>query len=149
VVAAVVVASVFELATPFKSGDMRGALALAATAADAHTVTLVRSGFQESMQTSWYDDPERSGLLTSPTSYYPIPGAVVPLPVVLTPEMATFVEHRIDDALPSTDHFLAVTVSGSAFEPWLNEVFRDRGYVATEVGQVNLFTVTEFTRQPS
>jgi mannosyltransferase len=149
VVAAVVVASVLELATPFKSGDMRGALAIAAGAADAHTVTLVRSGFQESLQMSWYTDPVRSGFLTAATSYYPIPGEVMPISVDLTPEMAAFTKERIDEAIPSTDKFLAVTVTGSPFEPWLNEVFEERGYTSTVLGQVNLFTVTEFTRQPS
>ena len=49
--------------------------------------------------------------------------------------MATFVEHRIDDALPSTDRFLAVTVSGSAYEPWLDEVFRGSRLSSTEVGR--------------
>jgi hypothetical protein len=149
VVAAVVVASVLDLATPFKSGDMRGALAIAAGAADAHTVTLVRSGFVESMQMSWYTDPVRSGFLTAATSYYPIPGQVIPISVDLTPEMAAFTKDRIDQAMPSADRFIAVTLTGSPFEPWLDEVFRERGYTATELGEVNLFTVTEFTRQPS
>jgi hypothetical protein len=146
VVAAVVVASVLELATPFKSGDMRGALEIAAGAADVHTVTFVRSGFQESLQMSWYTDPVRSGFLTAATSYYEIPGEVIPISVELTPEMAAFTKQRIDDAIPSADRFLAVTVTGSAFEPWLNEVFTERGYTSTVLGQVNLFTVTEFTR---
>jgi len=149
VVTAVVIASILELATPFKSGDMRGALAIAASRADANTVTLLRSGFQESMQTSWYDEPERAGLLASPASYYPIPGTVLPLPVELTPDMAAFMQKRIDAAIPTTDRFIAVTVSGSAFEPWLTELFNERGYTAQVIGQVNLFTVTEFTRQPS
>jgi hypothetical protein len=63
--------------------------------------------------------------------------------------MAAFTKERIDEAIPSTDKFLAVTVTGSPFEPWLNEVFEERGYTSTVLGQVNLFTVTEFTRQPS
>jgi hypothetical protein len=149
VVAAVVVASVLDLATPFKSGDMRGALAIAAGSADEHTVTLVRSGFVESLQMSWYTDPVRSGFLTAATSYYPVPGHVIPISVELTPEMAAFTKDRIDETMPSADKFIAVTLTGSPFEPWLDEVFRERGYTSTELGEVNLFTVTEFTRQPS
>src|SRR3954469_20454888 len=84
IVLAVVVVSAIDVVSRFKSGDIRGAIALAGSVADDHTVTFLGYGFQESLQPSWYDDEQRKGLLTAPVQYYPMPGATVALPTDLT-----------------------------------------------------------------
>ena len=70
----IVLVSVVDVVSRYKSGDIRGAIALAGSVADDRTVTFLGYGFQESLQPAWYDDEVRKGLLTAPTSYYPLAG---------------------------------------------------------------------------
>ena len=75
VVLAVVLVSAIDVVSRYKSGDIRGAIALAGSVADDRTVTFLGYGFQESLQPSWYDDEAAEGIADRADSYYPIPGA--------------------------------------------------------------------------
>jgi 4-amino-4-deoxy-L-arabinose transferase-like glycosyltransferase len=138
--------SVLDLASPYKSGDMRGAAALVGTVADQDSVVLVRSGFAESMQLDWYGDPNRSGLFTAATEYYPVPGKVVPLPVELDSTTIDFARSQVEASLPGADRVVELTPSDSPYIPWLDELMRQQGWTSHEVGEVNLFRVMEFTK---
>ena len=52
----------------------------------------------------------------------------------------------VDQAVVSSDRILVVTLTGSAYEPWLEEVLTSRGYTSHVVGVADPYTVTEFTR---
>jgi hypothetical protein len=137
--------SVLDLASPVKSGDMRGAAALVRSVADENSVILIRSGFQESLQRSWYTDPERQGLLTAATSFYHVPGEIVPLPANLDTTTSDLARQQIEGPIKGADKVIAITLTGSSYEPWLEEYMRERGWTSHVIGTVNLFTVTEFT----
>jgi hypothetical protein len=149
VVLVIVLISVVDVVSRYKSGDIRSAIALADTVADDRTVTFLGYGFQESLQPTWYDDEVRKGLLTAPASYYPLPGHVVALPTDLTQRSAPFARDEIERAIASGDRVVVITVTGSPYEAWLEEVFRGSGYSSRTIGSVELFTVTEFTPAPS
>jgi hypothetical protein len=143
---ALVTLSILELASPVKSGDMRAASALVRSVGDEQTVVLVRSGFQESAQSSWYTDPNREGLLTAATSFYPVPGVVVPLPVELDASTLDLVRGQVGNSIGTTDKVVLVTPSDSPYIPWFDQYMGERGWASHQVGDVNLFTVIEFTR---
>jgi hypothetical protein len=149
VVLAVVLVSAIDVVSRYKSGDIRGAIALAGSVADDHTVTFLGYGFQESLQPSWYDDAQRKGLLTAPVQYYPIPGATVALPTDLTQQSAPFARTEIERAIASGDRIVFITVTGSPYAVWLDELFQKQGYTSRTLGSVELFTVTEFTPDPA
>ena len=146
IVLIVVLLSVLDLAGPVKSGDFRGAAALVRTAADARSVILVPSGFQESLDPSWFRDPERRGLLTAGTSFYPVPGTVVPLPIELDAATLDLVRTQVGTGIGETNNVVVVTRTGSAYGPWFDEYMGERGWTSHDVGGVDRFTVTEFTR---
>jgi mannosyltransferase len=138
--------AIVDFASPWKSGDIRGAIAGVRSVADADTVVLIDGRFQESMEPSWYTDPERQGLLTSATSFYPTPGRVVPLPVNLTSANVDFFRARVDAALTDEDHAVVVGETGSSYWPWFDEYMHEHGWSSTPVATVSLFTVTEYRR---
>jgi hypothetical protein len=146
IIMVVVILSVLDLASPVKSGDMRGAVALARSVADEHTIVLINAGFEESLQPDWYTDPERVGLLTAATSFYPVPGMVVPLPVRLDLTTLDFVRTQVGESIAGSNDVIVISDSGSAYGPWFEEFMGHRGWTGRHVGDVNLFTVTEFTR---
>ena len=146
IVLIVVLLSVLDLAGPVKSGDFRGAAALVRTVADARSVILVPSGFQESLDPSWFRDPERRGLLTAGTSFYPVPGTVVPLPIELDAATLDLVRTQVGTGIGETNNVVVVTRTGSAYGPWFDEYLGERGWTSHDVGGVDQFTVTEFTR---
>jgi mannosyltransferase len=146
VVLALVILSVLDLAAPVKSGDMRGAAALVRSVADERSVVFIPSGFQESLQRSWYTDPERQGLLTAATSFYPVPGQVVPLPGALDGATIDFARAQVGDSIARTDKVITVTLTGSSYGPWFDEYMRQQGWTGSFVGEVNQFTVIEYTR---
>ena len=138
--------SLLTFSTPVKSGDFRGAAELVRSVADERSVVLIRSGFVESLQLSWYRDPERQGLLTAAASFYPLPGTVVPLPASLDESTVGLVRAQVASAIGGSDDVVVISLTGSSFEPWFDEYMRERGWTSHVVGDVNLFTVTEFTR---
>ena len=142
----VVIFSVLDLAAPEKSGDMRGALTLVRSVARPRSVVLIDARFQESLQSNWYTDPERQGLLTAATSFYPVSGTVVPLPVDLDQSTLPFVRTQVGDSIAGTDDVIVLTETGSSYGPWFDEYMGQRGWTSHQVGEVTLFTVTEFTR---
>jgi len=142
----VVIFSVLDLAAPEKSGDMRGALTLVRSVAGPRSVVLIDARFQESLQSNWYRDPERQGLLTAATSFYPVSGTVVPLPVDLDQSTLPFVRTQVGDSIAGTDDVIVLTETGSSYGPWFDEYMGQRGWTSHQVGEVTLFTVTEFTR---
>ena len=146
IVLLVVVFSVLDLAAPVKSGDFRGAASLVRSVADERSVILVPSGFQESMDQRWFVDPNRQSLLTAATSFYPVPGRVVPLPMALDATTLDFVRTQVGNAIAQTDKVLVVSQSGSSYGPWFDEYMGQRGWTSHQVGGVDLFNVTEFTR---
>ena len=101
VVLVIVLISVVDVVSRYKSGDIRSAIALADTVADDRTVTFLGYGFQESLQPTWYDDEVRKGLLTAPASYYPLPGHVVALPTDLTDGNGAVARAEIERAIAS------------------------------------------------
>ena len=145
----VVVFSILDLAAPAKSGDMRGALTLVRSVAGPHSVLLINAGFQESLQRDWYTDPERQGLLTAATGFYPVPGTVVPLPVDLNETTLDFVRLQVANSIAETDEVVVLTETGSSYGPWFDEYMGQRGWTGERVGDVTLFTVTEFHRSPA
>jgi uncharacterized membrane protein len=145
----IVVFSVLDLAAPAKSGDMRGALALVRSVAGPQSVVLINAGFQESLQRDWYTDPERQGLLTAATAFYPVPGTIVPLPVDLNDSTLDFVRLQVANSIAQTDDVIVLTETGSSYGPWFDEYMAQRGWTGNHVGDVTLFTVTEFQRTPA
>jgi hypothetical protein len=146
IVLIVVILSVLDLAGPVKSGDFRGAAALVRTVADARSVILVPSGFQESLDPGWFTDPERRGLLTAATSFYPVPGTVVPLPIELDAATLHLVRTQVGTGIGETNNVVVVTRTGSTYGPWFDEYMAERGWTGHHVGDVDQFTVTEFSR---
>jgi hypothetical protein len=146
VILAFAILSLLTFSTPVKSGDFRGAAELARSVADERSVVLIRSGFVESLQPSWYSDPERQGLLTAAASFYPLPGTVVPLPASLDENTVGLVRAQVASAIGGSDDVVVISLTGSSFEPWFDEYMRERGWTSHVVGDVNLFTVTEFAR---
>ena len=142
----VVIFSVLDLAAPEKSGDMRGALTFVRSVAGPRSVVLIDARFQESLQSNWYTDPERQGLLTAATSFYPVSGTVVPLPVDLDQSTLPFVRTQVGDSIAGTDDVIVLTETGFSYGPWFDEYMGQRGWTSHQVGEVTLFTVTEFTR---
>jgi hypothetical protein len=138
--------AIVDFASPSKSGDFRGAAAAASTVADGNTVVLVNGRFQESMEPGWYTDPSREGLLAAPTSYYPVPGDVVPLPVNLTMANVDFFRSRVETALSGRSHAVVIGESGSSYWPWFDEYMHQQGWSSTPVATVSLFTVMEYRR---
>jgi len=149
IVLLVVVFSILDLAAPVKSGDFRGAAWLVRSVADERSVILVPSGFQESMDQRWFVDPNRQGLLTAATAFYPVPGSVVPLPMALDATTLDFVRTQVGNAIAQTDKVLVVSQSGSSYGPWFDQYMGQRGWTSHEVGGVDLFNVKEFTRDSS
>jgi hypothetical protein len=145
----IVIFSVLDLAAPAKSGDMRGALALVRSVAGPQSVVLINAGFQESLQRDWYTDPERQGLLTAATSFYPVPGTVVPLPVDLNDSTLDFIRLQVANSIAQTDEVIVLTETGSSYGPWFDEYMTQQGWTSNHVGDVTLFTVTEFQRTPA
>jgi hypothetical protein len=146
VVLAVVVLSVLDIAGPMKSGDLRGATQLAGSMSDAQTAVLITSGFQESVQESWFSDPGRKGLLTAGTSFYPVPGRITPLPAYLDPGTIDLVRSQVELAIAGSEKAVIVIPTGSAYEPWFDEYMRDHGWTAERTSRVSQFTVVEFVR---
>jgi mannosyltransferase len=138
--------AIVDFASPWKSGDMRGAAAAVRTVADDDTIVLIDGRFQESMEPSWYTDPERQGLLTAATSFYPVPGRVVPLPVNLTTDDIDFFRSRVDTALVGADHAVVVGETGSSYWPWFDEYMSEHGWSSTPVATMSLFSVVEYRR---
>ncbi len=62
IIAVFVILWILELASPYKSGDFRGAATLVRGTATQDATVFIASGFQESLQRDWYTDPERQGL---------------------------------------------------------------------------------------
>ena len=137
--------AVLDLSASYKVGDIRGAMALVRSRADDRSVTLLGFGFRESLQTDWYDDPERASLLVAPASYYPAAGRVMALPLDSPESSLAWTRARVEAAASSSDRVLVVTLTGSPYEPWLEEVFSDRGFTSRVLGTVEAFSVTEFT----
>jgi mannosyltransferase len=140
-----VVVSVLDLASPFKEGDIRGAAELVRSVASDSSVVFLAVGFEESLQPSWYVDPKRQGLLTAATSYYAVPGKVEPLPITLDPTTIDFVRSRVGDSIAGKGDVVVVVETASSYAPWFNEFMLERGWQEHDVGNVDLFTVTEFT----
>ena len=42
-----------------------------------------------------------------------------------------------------------ITVTGSPYGVWLDELFQEQGYASKTLGSVELYTVTEFTPSSS
>ena len=119
--------SILELASPYKSGDFRGAATLVRGTATQDTTVFIASGFQESLQRDWYTDPERQGLLTAETSFYPVPGHVVPLPVKLDASTQALVAEQLSSGLATAQSVVTVTPTDAAYVVWLDQYMRDRG----------------------
>ena len=68
------------------------------------------------------------GLLTAPDLLLPAPGRRVALPTDLTQRSAPFARDEIERAIASGDRIVVITVTGSPYEAWLEEVFRGSGY---------------------
>jgi hypothetical protein len=149
IVLLLVVLSVLDLAAPVKSGDFRGAAALVRSVADEHSAILIPSGFQESLDRSWFVDPDRKGLLTAATSFYPVPGRVVPLPMGLDATTLDFVRTQVETGIEGTNDVVVVSQTGSTYGPWFDEYMGQRGWTSHRVGGVDMFTVTEFTHDSS
>ncbi len=131
IVLVLAVLSILALGGANHLGDWRGAMAAIGAHADDRTVVLVQSGFVESVQLNWYDDPERTSYLGAQTSYYPVPGRVVVLPVVVNPA-PDFARARIRGSLAGADRVLLVTTSAD-LATWVGEVLRDEGWVQRQI----------------
>ena len=101
------------------------------------------------MDQRWFVDPNRQGLLTAATAFYPVPGSVVPLPMALDATTLDFVRTQVGNAIAQTDKVLVVSQSGSSYGPWFDQYMGQRGWTSHEVGGVDLFNVKEFTRGSS
>jgi hypothetical protein len=149
VVMAVVLLSVLDLAGPMKSGDFRGAVELVDRVSTPGTAVLVPSGFQESVQASWFSDPGRKDLLTAATSFYPVVGRVTPLPAVLDAGTIELVRTQVASALEDATTAVVLLPADPAYGPWFDQYMRERGWTGTVVGAASPWTVVEFTRAPS
>jgi hypothetical protein len=69
----------------------------------------------------------------------------VALPTDLTQQSAPFARAEIERAITSGDRIVFITVTGSPYGVWLDELFQKQGYTSRTLGSVELFTVTEFT----
>jgi hypothetical protein len=145
IVMTLVILSVLSVADATKFGDLRGALALVSSQATDSSTTLLTVGFRESLHPSFSQDPERSSFLTAATLYYPVPGHVVAMPITSPALEYPTARAEVEEAIASSDQILVVTLAGSAYEPWLEEVFGRHGYTSHVVGVVEPYTVTEFT----
>jgi hypothetical protein len=145
VIMALVILSVLDLASPFKEGDVRGAAGLVRSVASSDSVVFLAVGFEESLQPTWYVDPDRKGLLKAATSYYAVPGSVEPLPITLDATTFAFVRTRVEESIRGTNDVIVLAETGSSYGPWFNEFMLQRGWRVRDIGSVNLFTVTEFT----
>jgi hypothetical protein len=149
VVMAVVLLSVLDLAGPMKSGDFRGAAELVDRVSTPGAAVLIPSGFQESVQASWFSDPERKDLLTAATSFYPIVGRVTPLPAVLDEGTIELVRTQVGSALQDATTAVVLLPADPAYGPWFDQYMTERGWTGTVVGTASPWTVMEFTRVPS
>jgi 4-amino-4-deoxy-L-arabinose transferase-like glycosyltransferase len=111
--------------------DWRGAMTAIDGRAGDRSVVLVQSGFVESVQLDWYSDPERVSYLGAPTSYYPVPGRVVVLPVAVAPA-PDFARERILASMTGADKVLLVTTSVD-LATWVDEVLHDQGWVQQRI----------------
>src|SRR6266566_984359 len=134
IVLVAVILSVLDLASPVKSGDIRGAAELARSVADEHSIVLINAGFEESLQHDWYTDPERRGLLIAATSYYPVPGTVVPLPVNLDETTLDFVRAQVGNSIAEANDVIVIIETGSSYGPWFDEYMARRGWTSHHVG---------------
>jgi mannosyltransferase len=149
VVMAVVLLSVLDLAGPWKSGDFRGAAELVDRVSTPATAVLVPSGFQESVQASWFSDPDRKDLLTAATSFYPVVGRVTPLPAVLDEGTIELVRTQVGSALKDATTAVVLLPADPAYGPWFDQYMTERGWRGSVVGSASPWTVVEFTRAPS
>lgn len=112
-------------------GDWRGAMTAIDARAGSRSVVLVQSGYVESLQLDWYADPERVSYLGAPTSFYPMPGRIVVLPVDVNPA-PDFSRERIEGSLEGADKVLLVTTS-AGLATWVGEVLHDEGWVQRQI----------------
>jgi len=131
VVLVLAVLSILALGGQNHLGDWRGAMAAIGERADDRTVVLVQSGYVESLQLDWYDDPERVSYLGAPVSYYPVPGRVVVVPVDVS-QAPDFTRDRIMGSLEGADSAMLVTTNAT-FATWVGEVLRDEGWVSQQI----------------
>jgi mannosyltransferase len=131
VVLTLAVLSVVAIGSPDHLGDWRGGMAAVSERATDRSVVLLQSGYVESMQLDWYDDAERVSYLGAPTSYYPVPGQVVVLPVDVTPD-PTFSRNRIETVASGADQVFLLT-SSTWMATWVGEVLRDEGFETEQV----------------
>jgi 4-amino-4-deoxy-L-arabinose transferase-like glycosyltransferase len=122
----IAVLSVLALGATDHLGDWRGAMALIGGDATERSVVLVQSGYIESLHLDWYADPERVSYLGASTSYYPVPGDAVVLPVDVSP-VQDFSRDRIEGAIGDADRVFLVT-STAWMATWVGEVLHDHGF---------------------
>jgi hypothetical protein len=127
VVLVLAVLAVLALGGTNHLGDMRGAIAAVDANADERSVVLLQSGYVESLQLDWYDDPERLAYLGASASFYPISGRLVVLPVDVAPDPG-FSRSRIEASLLGTDRVLLITTSAQ-LATWVGEVLHGHGFV--------------------
>jgi mannosyltransferase len=131
IVLVLAVLSILAIGGDHHLGDTRGALAAVEARADDRTLVLVQSGYIESLQLDWYEDPERVSYLGAQTSYYPVPGRVVVMPVDMSP-VTDFARERIRSSLDGADEVLLVTTN-PAYATWVGEVLHDEGWVQSTI----------------
>jgi hypothetical protein len=105
-----------------------------------NTPVFVRSGFVEAKSAEWLKDPARLGFVLAPFRMYPVPGAIVALPLEPSAEFDDYMAYAVR-GVTSTDEFFLVD-DDSAWQQW----FRIRYASTFEVDTFRLGFSTPVTR---
>jgi hypothetical protein len=124
--------------------DWQRAEAFIRTHSDRSQLLFVRAGFVESSDVEWLDDEERISYLTSPLSYYRVPGRIVALPFDASPSATPFLEMVAQRASLEGRGFLVITNYSHALDDWFRQRFEGSQYRASPRDDFGEVSVTVF-----
>jgi len=108
---------------------------------------LVRAGLVESQDIGWLSDGERISYLTSPLSYYRVPGEIVALPFDASRDAVRFLETVSRRALDSGMPFVVVTNYSHVLDDWFRIRFATTRFEPSQRRDFGVVSVTHFRPQ--
>jgi mannosyltransferase len=133
--------------------DWRAAAAAAGAASDGtSTPVLVQGGAIESASVSWLSGP-RAQVALAPMLYYPIPGTLVPLPLIGWRDdrdaANRYLENVAATLLEPSARFLVLTRKDEPeMRAWFDGRLAGRGFRSRRLGRYGHVSVVLFERQP-
>ncbi len=109
---------------------------------------LLRSGFVESRRSPWLEAKEPASFLLAPFTFYPVGGALLPLPWSVAEDTEAYLE-KIAERLEGHNRFVLVTNgSPTEFRDWFNRRLATFGFAPHPPATFGRVSVVVFDHRP-